>query len=272
MFSEYIKRKDEIDLLVKNYFPKNEFNDILNYSIEEGKRIRPIIMLDVYNMLGGRDDIVSKYALALEFIHNYSLVHDDLPAMDNDNYRRGRKSTHYKYGEDKGILAGDALLNYAYELLFETIIKNNDTDYIKAAGYIANAAGKDGMINGQILDVQSNLNSLDKIEEMYKNKTCKLFMSATTVPAYLTHQSEEIVSEMEKLGYYIGMAFQLQDDLLDLEQDRKINKVTYACFLDEERAYSDMIAFTDKAIEILNKYEENEFLIKLINYLKNREV
>ena len=272
MFSEYVKRKNEIDLLIKNYFPRNNFNDILNYSIEEGKRIRPIIMLETFKILGGKSEIVNDYALALEFIHNYSLVHDDLPAMDDDNYRRGRKSIHYKYGEDKGILAGDALLNYAYELLFETILENNDTDYIKAAKYISNASGKDGMINGQILDVQSDLNSLDKIKEMYKNKTCRLFMCATTVPAYLTHKSSEIIQEMEKLGYYIGMAFQLQDDILDLDQDREINKVTYASFLDEKRTYSDMIDFTDKAIEILKKYDNNEFLIKLINYLRNREL
>ncbi len=271
MFSEYIKRKDKIDLIVKNYFPCGEFNDILNYSVEEGKRIRPIIMIELFRVLGGKDNIVNNFALALEFIHNYSLVHDDLPSMDNDNYRRGRKSTHYKYGEDKGILAGDALLNYAYELLFDTILKNNEANYIKAAKYIANAAGKEGMINGQILDVQSNLNSLENIKQMYKNKTCKLFMAATTVPAYLTHQSEEIVNEMEKLGYYIGMAFQLQDDLLDLEQDKQINKVTYASFLDEEKANFDMVDFTNRAIEILNKYDKNEFLIKLINYLKNRE-
>lgn len=272
MFSEYTKRKDEIDLLVKNYFPGGEFNDILNYSIEEGKRIRPIIMLEVYRILGGKSDIVNNFALALEFIHNYSLVHDDLPAMDNDNYRRGRKSTFYKYGEDKGILAGDALLNYAFELLFDTVLENNDINYIKAAKYIANACGKDGMINGQILDVEDNLNSLDKIKQMYKDKTCKLFMAATTVPAFLTFQCEDVVIEMEKLGYYIGMAFQLQDDLLDLEQDSKINKITYASFSDEEQAYKDMLEYNDKAIEILKKYDENEFMINLLNYLKNRNL
>lgn len=272
MFDQYIIRKLEIDNMVKNYFPNGDLNEILNYSIDEGKRIRPILMKEVYKMLGGIDDIVNQYALALEFIHNYSLVHDDLPAMDNDNYRRGRKSTHYKYGEDKAILAGDGLLNFAFELLFDTLTKNNDIDYIKASNYIAKSSGIYGMIYGQVLDMNSNLDSIEKIIDMYKNKTCRLFMAATTVPAYLTHQSQDIIDELEYLGYCIGMAFQIQDDILDLKQDEKIGKVTYASIVGKDKAYIDMLDFTEKSIEIISKYNDNSFLLELINYLKNREV
>lgn len=275
MFNEYNIIKNEIDNLIINYFPKSYFNDILNYSIETGKRIRPILLLESYKMLNKNlenHDIAKKFAIALEFIHNYSLVHDDLPSMDNDNYRRGRKSTHYKYGEDLAILAGDALLNKSYEIIFEILELKNDKSFIKAAKYLSNCAGLNGMILGQVYDINDKFENLLELVEMYKNKTCKLIMAATVISAYISNSNEETIRDMEELGFSIGMAFQLQDDLLDIKEDESINKVTYVSFVGEENTKIAIENYTSKAISILKKYENNDFLIKLIQSLIERKI
>lgn len=273
MFSEYQEKRKEFDKLIQNYFSGSEFSEVLNYSIETGKRIRPLLLLETFKMLNlsTRIDLAEKYALALEMIHNYSLIHDDLPSMDNDNYRRGRETTHYKFGEDIAILAGDSLLNYAYELIFETLVDNADKKYILAAKYLANASGIDGMIIGQVDDIKDQINNLDDIVTMYKNKTCKLIMAATTMAGYISGADKETLSELENLGFYIGMAFQIQDDILDYEQDQEIDKVTYISFTGKEKAYSDMIEYSNKAISIINKYDDNQFLLNFIEKLVNRD-
>lgn len=273
MFSLYEEKKNNFDKLIINYFEKDEFNDILNYSLEEGKRIRPIILLETYKMLGGKEEkLAENFAIALEMIHNYSLIHDDLPSMDNDNYRRGRKTTHYKFGEDMAILAGDALLNYAYEIILNQIYNNNSKNIIAAGKVISNSSGLYGMIKGQIIDIKNDLDSKDKIIEMYLNKTCKLFIASTVAAAHLTDASDEIVNDMYELGFCIGLAFQLQDDLLDEDQDDKIDKVTYLSLEGRENTLNDIKRYTNKAIIILEKYSNNDFLQCLLNYLIDRTV
>lgn len=273
MFEQYNLRKIEFNKKFVNYFPKDKFGDILNYSINEGKRIRPIILLETYKMISDNvnQQLANDFAIALELIHNYSLIHDDLPAMDNDNYRRGRKTTHYKFGEDYAILAGDALLNYAYELVFDIIKKNTKINVVKAGEYLAKSSGYQGMIKGQIIDINDSISNDTELMEMYKNKTCKLIMASTTIPGYLDNKNSDIIRELELLGFYIGMAFQIQDDLLDIESDSDIGKVTYVTLKGEKVATSEMIEYSNKALDILKKYEKSEFLIMLIKRLVHRE-
>ena len=271
----YNQKKKEFDKLIRNFFPQNsEFSEILNYSIDSGKRIRPIILLEVDKMIKdgetGNNDIAQDFAISLELIHNYSLVHDDLPAMDDDKYRRDRKTTHYKYGEDLGILAGDALLNYSYELLFKTLLDNNENHIIKAAQYLAKSSGHEGMILGQIYDRKDNLKNIEDIKLMYKNKTCRLIMAATTIPGYLNNLNDSQLYKLEELGYNIGMAFQLQDDLLDLDQDEQINKLTYIKYRGIDKTKEDILRYSNNAIKILKSFDHNEFLINLIKDLIER--
>lgn len=273
MFNKYEDYKNKFDIEIKNFFGEGNFEEILNYSIESGKRIRPIILMETFKMLSGENiQQALKYAISLELIHNYSLIHDDLPDMDNDNYRRGRKTTHYKYGADKAILAGDTLLNFAFEFLLENLVTSPDTYSIKAAKLLAEYAGYKGMIGGQIQDIENKFDTLEDLIEMYKNKTCKLFMAATAIPAYLTHQDDYTIEKMKELGFYIGMAFQLQDDILDSKQDSEISKITYLTFKGKDETIKDMNKFTDDALKILYNYGNNNFLVELINVLKNRTI
>ncbi|MFM1514552.1 polyprenyl synthetase family protein [Helcococcus ovis] len=277
MFELYDIRKKEFEKIIINYFDNDKLGAVLNYSIEFGKRIRPLILIETYKMLKDNNysneefENVLGYAISLEMIHNYSLIHDDLPSMDNDNFRRGRETTHYKFGEDMGILAGDSLLNYSYENIFKILSNNNSINYINAAKYLAECAGYQGMIEGQVLDINDNINNIDDLIKMYKNKTCKLIMAATKIPGYISSKSNDILEELELLGFYIGMAFQIQDDLLDVKQDEKINKLTYISFTGKDKAYCDMINYSKKALKILLKYKYNDFLVKLIENLIKRK-
>ncbi|MGY3755922.1 polyprenyl synthetase family protein [Helcococcus kunzii] len=276
MFDLYNDKKNDFDKIINNYFDKlDDFNEILNYSIEIGKRVRPIILLETFSMVSddtdANIDIAEKFAIALEFIHNYSLIHDDLPSMDNDKYRRGRETIHYKYGEDYAILAGDALLNYAFELIFSVLEKNPSANLIKAGKYLANASGLDGMIRGQVSDIKDQIKNSDSLIEMYKNKTCRLLMAATTIPGYIANLPQEEINDLEKLGFYIGMAFQIQDDILDYEQDKKISKATYISYFGKEKAYQDMLEYSNNALSIIERYKKSKFLNKLIKELIYRK-
>lgn len=277
MFQEYTKIYDEFNNYFIDYFePTNKFNEALNYAIKEGKRIRPIILLETYKMLSGKEisDRELEFAIALEFIHNYSLIHDDLPAMDDDDFRRDRPTLHKKYREDIAILAGDGLLNKAYELMLkQTILSNNyetTNQALKASEAIASNAGIKGMIGGQVIDVLEISNSKEDILDMYKGKTCGLIIAATVAGAYLAGSGDSVISDMNKLGLVIGLAFQLQDDLLDIDEDKKIDKLTYISFTDESQTRNKIDEMTNEAIEILSKYKDNKFMTQLLNYLVKR--
>lgn len=280
MFAEYEMSLYEFNNKFIQYFGDGDyFSDILNYSIAEGKRIRPIILIETYQMLSSSkpDDSIYNFAIALELIHNYSLIHDDLPAMDNDDYRRGRLTLHKKFSEDMAILAGDALLNTAYEILLTEIsqVEYGEScklfNISKAAYCIAYYAGIKGMIGGQVMDVLESSSSLDDIVKLYKGKTCGLIMAATTSAAYLANCDKQTIKDMNDLGFAIGMAFQLQDDLLDIDEDRLINKKTYATYSSEKTVKDRIIEYSDQAIGILSKYENNNFLVSLTNSLIKRD-
>ncbi len=294
-YNEQLKLKvEDINRVIREYLPKEEgmqhrVIEAANYSVEAGgKRVRPLIMLETYKLFGGENESeVYPFMAALECIHSYSLVHDDLPAMDNDDYRRGRLTTHKKYGEDFGILAGDALLNYAYEIMLSSITKLTADKVVKAvraAQIIAYKAGIYGMVGGQSLDVWLTDKSMDdkQLDFIFNLKTGALIEAAFMAGAVLAGADESAVADIEKAGNKVGVAFQIKDDILDVTStqeklgkpvfsDEKNNKTTYVTLYGMDKADRDVEALSKEAVDIINKYGNNDFLVSLILKLINRE-
>jgi len=285
-YDEEIKYlKDIIDNELNNIFKgKTGYQDrifeSMKYSLlAGGKRIRPILMLKTFQIFD--DDYLRfmPYALAIEMIHTYSLIHDDLPAMDDDDFRRGRLTNHKVYGEAIAILSGDGLLNYAFETMSDFALKNSITieDYrrnIWAIREISNYSGVFGMIGGQVVDLLSNEINMDnnKLRFMYECKTSALIQASTVSGAILGGGSDEDVERMRNFGLYLGLAYQIRDDLLDIDKDKEISKVTYLTFNDIEEAKEEIKSLSNKAVEILDYYDESKvkFLKNLTNGLINR--
>ena len=294
-YNEQLKLKvEDINRVIREYLPKEEgmqhrVIEAANYSVEAGgKRVRPLIMLETYKLFGGENESeVYPFMAALECIHSYSLVHDDLPAMDNDDYRRGRLTTHKKYGEDFGVLAGDALLNYAYEIMLSSITKLTADKVVKAvraAQIIAYKAGIYGMVGGQSLDVWLTDKSMDdkQLDFIFNLKTGALIEAAFMAGAVLAGADESTVADIEKAGNKVGVAFQIKDDILDVTStqeklgkpvfsDEKNNKTTYVTLYGMDKADRDVEALSKEAVDIINKYGNNDFLVSLILKLINRE-
>lgn len=236
---------DIINSNLKSYSKSLEFNtefkEIFDYSVlDGGKRIRPVLALVSYNMFNDNLDEVMPFALAIELIHSYSLIHDDLPSMDNDDYRRGKESVHKKYGQAMAILAGDGLLNLAFELMSEDI--KNSKDYfimnkIRAMTYISQMSGTRGMIYGQIDDIKDNRDiSEDDIISIYKRKTGGLFKAAIITGPLVAGANQEIVDIFEDFAEDFGLAFQVFDDILDKKQDEEAGKISLVTVAGEELA------------------------------------
>ena len=281
-----------IEDVLKNYLPKNPsfqktIYDAMEYSVMAGgKRLRPMMMYQAYKMFGGEDkELIEPFMAAIERIHTYSLVHDDLPAMDNDTYRRGRKTTHVVYGEDMGILAGDALLNFAYE----TAIKGASAakaakNAINALAILSKKAGIMGMVGGQVVDVELTGKKLDeeRLDFIFKLKTGALLEASLMVGAALAGADEKYIELMEQAGLNIGMAFQIQDDILDVtstteelgkpvHSDEKNDKTTYVSLYGLEKSHEDVEKYSKKALSIMEELPyENQFLYTLIEKLINR--
>ena len=266
------------------YLPKEEgyektVLEAVNYS-------RPMFLYETYSMFGGTDEkAVRPFMMAIEMIHTYSLVHDDLPAMDNDDYRRGKLTTHKKYGEAMGILAGDALLNLAYETAFLAFDSKTDKQRIaNALKVLGKKAGICGMVGGQVVDVENNGKFVDEqmLHYVYKNKTSALIEASLMIGACLAGASQDEVRIMENVGTAIGLAFQIQDDILDVtstaeelgkpvHSDEKNNKVTYVTLFGTEKAAEQVEELSEKAIDLLKSLNKNnEFLYLLIEKLINR--
>ena len=284
-----------INNIIKEYLPKEEgmqqrVIEAANYSVEAGgKRIRPLIMLETYRLFGGKDEkIVYPFMCALECIHSYSLVHDDLPAMDNDDYRRGKLTTHKKYGEDFGVLAGDALLNYAYELMFNSMLTIDNPDLlkncVKTAQVIAKKAGIYGMVGGQSLDVWLTDKPMNEseLEFIFNLKTGALIEGAFMAGAILAGADNSAILDIERAGNMVGVAFQIQDDILDVTStqemlgkpvfsDEKNNKTTYVTLYGMDKAKEDVRTLSENGIDIIKKYGDNDFLVSLVLKLINRE-
>ena len=261
--------------------------EAMEYSLMAGgKRLRPMLMQETCRLFGEEPETLKPFMAALEMIHTYSLVHDDLPAMDNDEYRRGRKTTHIVYGEDMGILAGDALLNYAFETAFRAF-EQSPEDSLKigrALTVLGRKAGIYGMIGGQVADVELEGTplSMEQILFIHKNKTSALIEACMMIGAVLAGASKEDVLKMEECGEYIGLAFQIQDDILDLTgdeeeigkpvgSDEKNHKTTYVTLKGLERSQRDVEDISKKAIDILEKYDKGDcYLTNLTRFLIHR--
>lgn len=255
------------------YFGK--LYEAMNYSLDAGgKRIRPLLMLLVYEALGGTEDI-SRYLCAIEMIHTYSLIHDDLPAMDNDDLRRGKPTNHKVFGEAIAILAGDGLQSYAFEYMLEDALKYEDMNRVRAAYVLANASGIFGMIAGQALDIESENKELDKdtLDILQLNKTGALIAAAAKMGAILAGASDKEISHFEAYGKYIGKAFQIIDDLLDqnstveelgkpINSDIRNHKNTYLCFYSEKECYEIAKDLTEKAVKALDAINADTHLLK----------
>lgn len=292
-FKETLNAKvAEIEAVIAEFLPKEEdyqktIMEAMNYSVMAGgKRLRPMLIREAYELFGGSTDVVKPFMAAMEMIHTYSLVHDDLPAMDNDDYRRGRKTTHVVYGEAMGILAGDALLNYA----FETALKAFDMEPLnpaipKALKILAGKAGIYGMIGGQVVDVQAEGQAVEKerLDFIYRLKTGALIEASMMIGALLAGASEEQVRCMETVAADVGLAFQIQDDILDvtstmevlgkpINSDEKNNKTTYVTLEGLDKARADVAEISERALNTLAMQENrNEFLEELVKYLIYRE-
>lgn len=283
----------EIENIILEYLPKEEgpqkkVIEAMRYSVMAGgKRLRPMMLKEAYVLFGGRGDKADAFMAALEYIHNYSLVHDDLPAMDNDEYRRGRKTTHVVYGEDLAILAGDALLNYAYEVAAKAVVKyQGDGSVGRAFAILAQKAGIFGMVGGQCVDVMNENRqeplTMEEILFIHENKTAALMECALMCGAVLAGADDEQVAMMEKVGSNIGLAFQIQDDILDVTStfeelgkpigsDEKNQKATYLSLTGMEKSRAEVKRLTHEAVEILKSQDQrNEFLEELVLSLVSR--
>lgn len=267
----YNKLKDKFEKFLEENIAfqcvPSPLKDTMQYAMQgKGKRIRPVLFLYSYSIQKGDiDNVALTFALALEVLHNYSLVHDDLPCMDNDDYRRGRLTVHKVYGEDIATLCGDALLNYAYELVAKGLLLSQNKDSaVKCFELFSELSGAMGMIGGQAVDINPN-KSLDNetLNYIYKNKTCNLFRYALQGGAILGGNSGEIESEF---GNVLGYIFQLTDDLLDNDDDFSILKImskSDAQILLEEK--------TKKALNLANQIDKAGFLTSLVNHIVNRK-
>jgi geranylgeranyl diphosphate synthase type II len=265
---------------------QKEIYESMSYSVMAGgKRLRPILVLEAYNLFEGKDEKeVYPYMAAIEMIHTYSLIHDDLPAMDNDDYRRGRLTNHKVYGEDMAILTGDGLLNLAYETMIKSVDEKNVSKSIKAMNIISNKAGVSGMIGGQVGDIKNvnkdmDIETLDKINEL---KTSCLIEGSLMVGATMAGASDKELESICMAGSLIGRAFQIQDDVLDVISDSKTlgkpvlsdeknQKKTYVDLLGIDGAKEQVRNLSDKALKIIKELGNNEFLVTLIERLVNRD-
>lgn len=326
-------RVQEIERVIKQYMPieigiQKTVLDAMDYTMSAGgKRIRPLLMKTVYDMLVDSNSltvtesnnkretsdnyrdcmkgIIEPFMAAIEMIHTYSLIHDDLPALDNDDYRRGRKTAHVVFGEDIAILAGDGLLNYAYETaakafsaIDEIYADSNDMDSIieelairrcveNAITILAKNPGVYGMIGGQTVDVELTGKTLneEQLYYIYKNKTGALIEAAMTIGAVLAGASKNVIANISETAYNIGMAFQIQDDILDetatfeelgkpIHSDKDSGKVTYVTIHGMEASLEQVERLSGLAIDSINEYGDNDntkFLVELVKYLIHRK-
>lgn len=289
--TELNDRVDYIEEIIGRYLPKEEgfqknVIEAMNYSIlSGGKRLRPMLVLETLRLFGGKEETAWPFMAAIEMIHTYSLVHDDLPAMDNDDYRRGRLTTHKRYGHAIGVLAGDGLLNYAFEVGTKAITEADDINLsAKALEILANRAGISGMLGGQTVDVEMTDKQVtrEQLDFIYDLKTGALIQASMGMGAVLAGASEEEINIINEVALDIGRAFQIQDDILDVTSttevlgkpvlsDEKNNKMTYVTIYGVKEASEIVKKTTDGALMKLNKLgRQNEFLCELLTSLVYR--
>jgi len=288
---ELEKRTAEVQKIVYAYLPEEQgfqktMFEALNYSMTAGgKRLRPMLMQETYRMFQGTEAIIEPFMAAIEMIHNHSLIHDDLPALDNDEYRRGRKTTHVVYGEAMAILAGDALLNYAYETAGKAFdMEPKDGRAGKAFQVLAQKTGVYGMLGGQCVDVESEGHTISKecLDFIHHMKTSALIEASMMVGAILAGAKEDEICLIERVANKVGLAFQIQDDILDVisttevlgkpvRSDEENQKTTYVTLVGLEEAAKEVERLSKEAIGELDSLPyKNLFLRELIISLIKR--
>ncbi len=304
---ELTQRADYFEEILKDFLPGEEgfaatVIEAMNYSLlAGGKRLRPVMMMESFKIFAEKDcdmSVVHPFMAAMEMIHTYSLVHDDLPAMDNDEYRRGRKTTHAVYGAGMATLAGDGLLNLAFETAIQGAVKgkelssydgDNSNRYLAALDVLSAKAGIRGMVGGQCADIcaeNSGFPGEDRGEVLNyidENKTGALIESSLMIGAILGGGSQDDVRKMERIGSNIGIAFQIQDDILDIEgsqeelgkpigSDIRNGKSTYVSLYGMDKARARVKELTEQAMELLDSIgSDNSFLSDLFEYLIYRK-
>lgn len=277
--------------------PQKIIYEAMQYSlISGGKRVRPVLCLAVSEIFNGNSQDALPFACAIEMIHTYSLIHDDLPCMDNDDFRRGRLTNHKVYGENTAVLAGDALLNYAFEIMLDacketslsSLLADKKLAFLKnkiaAAAAIAEASGVSGMIGGQVVDMQSEGKEISKdtLLYMHEHKTGALIKASVLSSALINNASDDELASLTEYAESLGMAFQIKDDILDVEGDSEVlgkpigsdsgnKKTTFVTLFGIDESKNMLEKMTQKAIDSLDIFRENaEFLRKLAEYLSHR--
>ena len=289
--TELEKKVKEIEGIIQGFLPKEEgfqaaMAKAMNYSMcGGGKRIRPLLLMETCRLFGGEENLAEPFAAAIEMIHTYSLIHDDLPAIDNDDYRRGRLTTHRVFGEAMGVLGGVALLNYAYETMLQAFALTQKKErVITAMKIMAAKTGLYGMLGGQSVDVENDGKPLDRemLDYIYRHKTSALIEASMMTGAVLAGADEEKTALIQRAAGNIGLAFQIRDDVLDVistkeelgkpvGSDEKNHKITYVTLYGIEEASKRTEELSKEALDILNGLEQkNEFLCLLVESLVSR--
>lgn len=291
-FQDKLKEKTgRAEEIIRKYLPDEEgfavnMAQAMNYSmLAGGKRLRPLLMEETYRLFGGEEKVIEPFMVGMEMIHTHSLIHDDLPAIDNDDYRRGRLTTHKVYGEAMGVLSGAALLNYAYEVMLQAFTLTKESErVVKALTLMANKTGIYGMLGGQSVDVENDGKPLTKemLDYIYRNKTSALIEASMMTGAILAGAGEQEVEIIGEAAGKIGLAFQIQDDILDVtsteeelgkpvHSDEKNNKVTYVSLFGIQEASEQVKRLSEEAVSLIRGlYQKNEFLCTLIQELVSR--
>ena len=287
---ELAKRTEETEKVIRSFLPAEAgfagtMAQAMNYSmLAGGKRLRPMLIRETYRLFDGKEEVVKPFMAGMEMIHTHSLIHDDLPALDDDDYRRGRLTTHKVYGEAMGVLSGVALLNYAYETMFQAFALTKEQDrVIHALRVVSQKTGIHGMLGGQSVDVENDGKPLEKemLDYIYRNKTSALIEASMMTGAILAGANEQEVSAVEKAAGNIGLAFQIQDDILDVTStdeelgktvgsDRVNEKTTFVTSLGLEGSRAMVEKLTGEAVAALAGFQQPEFLIWLAETLARR--
>lgn len=281
--------EDSINLFLNELTYPSQIAEGMKYAVlNGGKRIRPILLLMILDLFDKDEKLGVPSAAALEMIHSYSLVHDDLPALDNDDYRRGKLTTHKKFGEAEGILIGDALLTHAFYILTE---KNlgllSPEKIVEIVRLTSSYAGINGMIGGQMIDIESENKKIDMetLKYIHKNKTGKLLRLPIEIGCVISDTSKDIREKLEKFADLIGLAFQIKDDILDIEgdfetlgkpigSDAELNKSTYPSLIGLDESKKLLQEIVDEAKNIIKENfseEKGKMLIELTDYIAFRK-
>lgn len=277
IFKEYMPLLDnELESIIKpNKKYQNKLYESMKYSLfPGGKRLRPMLFLMSYTLFSNDLDIALPFAASLEMIHTYSLIHDDLPSMDNDDYRRGKLTNHKMYGESLAILTGDALLNLAYETILKMNMEINDDRIRKASYEISKAAGYSGMILGQVIDTCEYELNAGEIIYMYSLKTAELIRASISAGAILGGANKDQITILDEFGKNLGISYQIQDDILDLDKDKEIDKLTLSKYYSKDQLINLINELNQQSLKLLGRLENlnTSYFEELVDKLAYREI